>query len=155
MTERLFVVRGAGLSVGRRVGRVEGVRDGDADTRRWRSVKPITSVGELACRNRNDARALSGRCLENEVCAVGVGLADGLGNHIAKRSVAVRAAAMAVYLAVLLCAGMLALVLAADIEEDDNCYDEENDAAADYTSHNGGCSRAGVVRLGLFILVRV
>jgi hypothetical protein len=154
MTERLFVVRGAGLSVGRRVGRVEGVRDGNADARRW-SVKPITSIRELACRNRDDARALSGRCLEDEVCTVGVGLADGLRDDVAKRSVAVRAAAVAVDLAVLLCAGMLALVLTADVEEDDNCDDEENDAAANYTSHNRSCSRAGVVRLGLFILVGV
>ena len=64
-------------------------------------MEAIASVGNLTCRDRHDTCTLGRRSLEDEVGAVGVWLADGLGNEVSKGGVAVGSTAVTIDVAAL------------------------------------------------------
>ena len=64
-------------------------------------MEAIASVGNLTCRDRHDTCTLGRRSLENEVGAVGVGLADGFGDDVSKGGVAVGSTAVTIDVAAL------------------------------------------------------
>lgn len=64
-------------------------------------METIAGVGRLTCRDRHDTCTLGRRCFEDKVGAVGVGLADGLGDDIAKGDIAVGTTAVTIEVATL------------------------------------------------------